>query len=437
MPSVHLEAFGCQMNTFDAETVRGAFLDRGWTLATDPGAADCALLLTCSVRDGAEERIRGRLGALQEAKRNRPGLRVGILGCMAQRDGEAILDQFPVLDLVAGTRQFTRVPDLIDAVEVTGRPVLDLGTEGDPMPRVRTMAGRDPGGHAFVPVMRGCDLNCTYCIVPAVRGRVVSRDEDDVVEEVRRLVGDGVVEVTLLGQTVNSYGWERPRGRRGLGALLGRLASVAGLEWIRLVTLHPSYLDENLCAALADLPHLAGPVPLPAQSGSDRILRQMKRGYTTDLYRRRLEMLRTAVPGVEITSDWIVGFPGETAEEASMSEGLLAEIAPLKSYVFRYSPRPGTAADGLSDDVPETDKAVRNTALLKAQSKAAGSRAALRTGALMDVRVAGSSRRPGCSAGLSREGFRVWLPEGLAAGTRLDVEVTGADGAALVGLPIG
>ena len=432
-----MEAFGCQMNAFDAETVRGAFLERGWSLAEEPGSADCALLLTCSVRDGAEERIRGRLGALQEAKRNRPGLRVGILGCMAQRDGEAILEQFPVLDLVAGTRQFTRVPDLIDSVEVTGRPVLNLGTEADPMPRVRTLAGRDPGGHAFVPVMRGCDLNCTYCIVPTVRGRVVSRDEEDVLEEVRRLVGDGVAEITLLGQTVNSYGRERPRGQRGLGPLLGRLAGVEGLEWIRLVTLHPSYLDGELCAALADLTHLAGPVPLPAQSGSDRILKLMKRGYTTDLYRRRLDMLRNAVPGVEITTDWIVGFPGETAEEASMSEVLLRQIAPLKSYVFRYSVRPGTAAANHPDDVPESDKALRNTALLEAQSDAAASRAALRTGCRMDVRVAASSRRAGYSAGLSREGFRVWLPEGIAEGTRVEVEVTGVHGAALVGRPVG
>ncbi len=375
--SFHLRVFGCQMNFYDGELIRGAFQRRGWSEVEQADSADLVLFHTCSVREHAEERVHSLLGELKRVKRERPGLVVGVVGCMAEREGAALFEREPHVDIVCGSRHFPGLPDQVERVLGGEERVLELG-EADARvdAPVRDLVGRAEGRMAQVAVMRGCDLNCSFCIVPSVRGRVESRPVAEVVDECRRLVDDGVVDISLLGQTIDAYGADLgPKGERPkLGRLLDELAEVDGLERVRLITLHPSYCDEDLADAMARSPQFLRLLPLPLQSGSDRVLRAMRRGYTTDLYRRRIDLLRERMPDLELVSDWIVGFPGETDEDFAASEAAMREFGFLQSYVFQYSPRPGTAAFELADDVPAEVKGARNRRLLDLQHEIARER---------------------------------------------------------------
>ena len=358
--SFRLRVFGCQMNVYDGELMRAAFLKRGWREAAEDEPAALYLFHTCSVREQAEERVHGLLGELRRRKREAPDTVVAVVGCMADREGVALFEREPHVDIVCGSRHFPRLPDLVERVVGGEERVCELG---DAVERVH------------LAVMRGCDLNCTYCVVPGVRGRVESRPAVEIVDEIRRLVDDGVREVHLLGQTVDAYGRELPRDERpSLASLLRALDEVDGLERVRLITLHPSYVDAELAAAMAASPKFMRFLPVPLQSGSDAVLRAMKRGYTMDLYRQRIGLLREAMPDLELVSDWIVGFPGETDADFAASETAMREIGFLQSYVFQYSPRPGTSAYALEDDVPAAVKAERNHRLLALQKEIARER---------------------------------------------------------------
>jgi tRNA-2-methylthio-N6-dimethylallyladenosine synthase len=426
-PAVHVVTFGCQMNKYDSLFVEGRFLAEGWRLVERPEEADAILFNTCSVREHAEERVYSWVGALRRAKERRPELVIGVLGCMAQRAGEEIFARAAHVDIVCGTKRIADLPAMVQDVRArraeTGRGEtarrIDVDLDGE----VRADRSAEPytGGLAgHLAVMRGCDLNCTFCIVPAVRGRVQSRSLSDVVAEARWMVDGGARVITLLGQTVNSYGEDlavpeagEPRGRGrggrpGLADVLYALQEIEGLVRIRLVTLHPSYVTSELARAIERCDKVDRFLPLPAQSGSDAILRRMKRGYTTDLYRERVALLREVVPDLELGSDWIVGFPGETEDDFERSVAFLGEIGFLQSYVFQFDPRPGTRAAGLVDDVPAAAKKERNHRLLEAGEQAALARNRAWIGREVEVFVEeASARRPGWLRGRSRHNLPV------------------------------
>ncbi len=455
-PALHVVTFGCQMNKYDSLYVEGRFVERGYRLTADLDQADVVLFNTCSVREHAEERVYSWLGELRRAKERRPGLVIGVMGCLAQRAEEEVFRRAAHVDVVCGTRRLQELPDLVEEVRLRrSRPhdfapeerrLLDTDMEG--AFAVRRAGETYMGGLVgHLAVMRGCDLNCTFCIVPTVRGRVQSRPIAELVDEARWMVDGGAQVVTLLGQTVNSYGedlekWEvgapRHRGRQGrpaLADLLHALQGVAGLERIRLITLHPAYVTRALARAMAECDKVERFLPLPAQSGSDEVLRRMKRGYTVELYRRRLELLRSEVPDLELGSDWIVGFPGETEGDFAESEALLAEIGCLQSFVFQYDPRPGTAAAALPDDVPPEVKKERNRRLLARAAGVALGRTERWIGRTVEVLAEEAlPKRPGLFRGRTRHGIQVSFPGGdVRVGERCAVTVVQASPFGLAG----
>ena len=403
---LHVVTFGCQMNKYDSELVEGRFRKRGWSTTADIGEADLVLFNTCSVRDHAEERVHSWVGELKREKLERPELMIGVMGCMAERMGDDLFRRSAHVDVVVGTRSFQHLPDLVEEVRerrasgASPKQARTILTGFDEEPdRSRDGETYSGGLQAWLAVMRGCDLNCTFCIVPTVRGRVLSRPIAELVDEARWMVDQGARVVTLLGQTVNSYGEDLPvpgpgeprllgrKGRPSLADLMRALQEVDGLERIRLITLHPSYVTPALAEAIRDCPKVDRFLPLPAQSGSDRVLKAMKRGYTVDLYRRRLDILRGAVPDIELGSDWIVGFPGETEEDYLATERFMEEIGSVVNYVFKYDTRPGTRAAELVDDVAVADKKDRNNRLLAAAERVALGRMRARIGREVGVFV--------------------------------------------------
>ena len=412
-PGVHVVTFGCQMNKYDSLLVEGRFTSHGYRLVDDPEAADVILFNTCSVREHAEERVYSWLGELRQAKERRPGLVVGVMGCLAQRAEGEVFARANHVDLVCGTRKLHRLPELVEEVRrrrgqglaPREQRLLEIGMDEE-VAVERAGEVYTGGLCGYLTVMRGCDLNCTFCIVPRVRGRVQSRASEDLLREARWMVAGGARVITLLGQTVNAYGEDLPaadgrgrRGKPGLADLLHALQELEGLERIRLVTLHPSYLDEELARAIAACDKVDRFLPLPAQSGSDAVLRRMRRGYTRELYLERLALLRSHVPEVELGSDWIVGFPGETAEDFEATLAFLREIRSVQNYVFQYSPRPGTRAFELEDDVPLEEKKRRNAELLRCGEEVALARHQRWIGSDVPVFVEEARTEPGTYKG--------------------------------------
>ncbi|MHC4377224.1 MAG: tRNA (N6-isopentenyl adenosine(37)-C2)-methylthiotransferase MiaB [Planctomycetota bacterium] len=413
--AVHLVTFGCQMNKYDSLLVEGRFRKAGYRITGAMDEADVVLFNTCSVREHAEERVYSWLGELKREKQRRPDLTIGVLGCLAQRAQEEVFQRAGHVDLVVGTRRFHHLPQLVQDVRAKreragsaprGKAERLLAVEMDDDVEVPRAGEPYTGGlNGYLAVMRGCDLNCTYCIVPKTRGRVMSRPIAALADEARWMVDQGAKVVTLLGQTVNSYGEDLPvpaegaalgtgrKGRPSLADLIRELQEVDGLERIRLITLHPAYVTTALAEALRDCDKADRFLPLPAQAGSDDVLRAMKRGYTTDLYRRRVDLLREIVPDVELGSDWIVGFPGESDADFEASERFLSEIGFAQNYVFKYDPRPETVAHDLTDDVPVEVKKERNRRLLAAAEKAQLLRMQTQVGREQDVFVEQVSER--------------------------------------------
>jgi tRNA-2-methylthio-N6-dimethylallyladenosine synthase len=389
-PKVLLEVFGCQMNKLDAELVVGALKRSGYDFTDRDEEADVVLLVTCSIRDQAEHRVHSHLGEISLAKRARPDLAVGVLGCMASREGESLLKRWPVLDFVMGTRDFPSVAKVLDEVRADGTRI--VAVDGSPqVSEEREIEVRPAKSRAYVTVMRGCDKRCTYCVVPKTRGLEVSRPMDDIYDEVHRLVDDGVVEVTLLGQTVNA--WGRGAGN-SLGDLLERLEELNGLRRVRFITSHPEEMDDRLIDSMANC-HKAGLfLHLPPQSGSDAVLRRMARGYTADRYREIARELKARIPGVQMGADVIIGFPGETDADFEATVELVEEVRFSQAFLFRYSPRPGTPAWGrLTDDVPEEVKRARLARLQKIQASIQEQRHQALIGTRHEVLIEGQSRR--------------------------------------------
>jgi tRNA-2-methylthio-N6-dimethylallyladenosine synthase len=376
-----IQTVGCQMNILDSELVAAELLRAGHTQVDAIGRADLVLLNTCSVRQHAEDKIYSLLGRLNEIKRERPKLMIGVLGCMAQKDRQEIFRRAPYVDLVVGPGQLAKLPALIEQVAAGGGPQLEISLDRIGVDRAAVersfaqfapdrMAVRRAAPHqAMVRIMFGCDRFCTYCVVPRVRGPEQSRPAADIVDEVRRLADNGCLEVTLLGQTVNSYRDTTGPRTIDLAALLHMLHEIDGLRRLRFVTSHPNYMTSALLEAMRDLPKVSPYLHVPAQSGSNAVLARMKRGYTVEFYREMLANIRATLPNAAITSDFIVGFCGETEEDFQQTAELVREARFKNSFIFKYSGRPGTKADELfADDIPEAVKRRRNNELLAIQN---------------------------------------------------------------------
>ena len=360
MPRVHLKTFGCQMNEYDsarlADVLRSA---GGYEPTDDPGAADLLLLNTCSVREKAQEKVFSLLGRWRVLKLERPGVIIGVGGCVASQEGEGITARAPFVDLVFGPQTLHRLPEMIQRVQAAGRPVVDVSfpeiEKFDRLPEPRAA-----GATAFVSIMEGCSKYCTFCVVPYTRGEEVSRPLAQVMAEIRGLAAQGVSEMTLLGQNVNAYrGALEGAGHADLAALIYHVAAVPGIERIRFTTSHPVEFRDSLIEAYRELPQLASYLHLPVQSGSDRILALMKRGHTALEYKQKIRRVREARPGISVSSDFIVGFPGETERDFEATMGLIEEVGFDQSFSFIYSRRPGTPAASLPDDVPHDVKQAR------------------------------------------------------------------------------
>jgi len=378
---LYIETVGCQMNMLDSELVVASLRREGYELVATPREADTILFNTCSVRQHAEDKIYSALGRLKHAKTRHPEKIIGVLGCMAQKDQREIFRRAPFVDLVVGPGQLHQVPQLIEEIAAGGGPRLEVsldrtaGSRGDveqsfeSYDPLREAAMRPTPHQAFVRVMIGCDKFCTYCIVPKVRGPEQSRPPEEIEIEVRRLADEGCREITLLGQTVNSYHFDSGGRMTRLAGLIYRLHDTPGLARIKFVTNYPRDMSDELLAVVRDLPKCSPYLHVPAQSGSNEVLRRMKRGYTIEEYREMLARIRATVPAAAVTSDFIVGFCGETEEDFAQTVELVRESRFKNSFIFKYSARPGTKADErFTDDVPEETKRRRNNELLAIQN---------------------------------------------------------------------
>lgn len=392
-----VKTYGCQMNERDSDAVATLLLERGHVRAGSEEDADLVLVNTCSVRGKAEDKAIGKLGLLCALKRERPELRVGAIGCMVQRLGTGLLERVRDLDFAVGPDALPRLPDVLDRVCSGVGPVLDTGdAEG-------VLTGHGGGVCAFVTILQGCDRHCAYCIVPRVRGPERSRMPADVLEEVGRLVAAGTRDVTLLGQSVMQYGrrgfvWPAgnpsPRGYvEPLSRLLECVCAVEGIARVRFTSGHPSGCTEELARAMAELAPVCAHLHLPLQSGSDRILGLMRRGYTADDYREAVKRLRVAAPSIALTTDIIVGFPGETDDEFEQTRAFMDEIGFDNAFIFKYSPRDGTPAAMWKDDVSDEEKRRRNRVLLEDQERRGQQRNDRLVGRRVEVLVEGVSLR--------------------------------------------
>jgi tRNA-2-methylthio-N6-dimethylallyladenosine synthase len=379
---LYIETVGCQMNVLDSELVVGSLRRQGYEMVHEAEDADVILFNTCSVRQHAEDKIYSALGTLRGHKRRYPEKVIGVLGCMAQKDQELIRRRAPHVDIICGTGQLARLPELIAEVERTGKLQLALSLERtesrheversfesyDPL---RDPSMRPNRFQAYVRIMIGCDKFCTYCIVPSVRGPEQSRHPEHIAAEVRQLAGEGCKEVTLLGQTVNSYKYDLGEGRRiTLADLLERIHGTPGIERIKFITNFPRDMSDDLLDAVRELPKVCSYLHVPAQSGCNDVLKRMKRQYSVEFYRDMLARCRERVPDVAISSDFIVGFCGETEASFERTCDLVRAGGFKNSYIFKYSPRPGTKGHELyKDDVPEEVKKRRNNDLLAIQNK--------------------------------------------------------------------
>jgi tRNA-2-methylthio-N6-dimethylallyladenosine synthase len=452
----HVWTYGCQMNVHDTEKLSNLLLHAGWRSCDDGEQADLLLINTCSIREKAEHRLYSDLGALRAWKAARPGRVLGVGGCVAQQEGDALLRRFPHLDFAFGTHNLRLVPRLADAAregERAARVEESRSLERFDFPARHPAFAGAARRSAFVTVMEGCDLFCTFCIVPRTRGREISRPAAGILEEVRALAAGGVREVVLLGQTVNAYGrHDLRRGRDEAGVvpfaeLLARIAAVPGIDRIRYTSPHPSFFDEALVAAHGALAPLCPHVHLPAQSGSDRVLAAMRRRYAADDLRRLVDALRAARPDVALTTDLIVGFPGESEADFEATLALVRDVAFVDSYSFKYSPRPGTAAAELPDRV-DPDVAQERLERLQALQRGltlAAHRA--RVGTRTEVLLEGPSPKSAAGAaqlqGRDPQHRRVHVaaaelpgPAEDAIGRLLPVEIVEATPHALLGRPL-
>jgi tRNA-2-methylthio-N6-dimethylallyladenosine synthase len=425
---LYIRTFGCQMNEYDSDKMADVLAEDGVEKTDDPNEADILLFNTCSVRERAQEKVFHDLGRIKHLKRAKPDLLIGVGGCVASQEGAAIVKRAPYVDLVFGPQTLHRLPHMIDARRTSGKPQVDISfpevEKFDHLPPARV-----EGAAAFVSIMEGCSKYCTFCVVPYTRGEEVSRAFDDVLVEVAELAAQGVKEVTLLGQNVNAYRGTLEDGEAAdFAMLLEYVAAIPGIERLRYTTSHPREFTQRLIDAYATLPQLVSQVHLPVQSGSDRVLAAMKRGYTAIEYKSIVRRLRKARPDISISSDFIIGFPGETEADFEATMRLIDDVCFDGSFSFVYSPRPGTPAAEYADDTPREVKLARLQRLqqrIEEQAQAA-SRAMVST--RQRVLVEGAARRDVHELAARTDNNRVVNFAGPArlAGSFVDVTITAA-----------
>lgn len=392
MKTYYVRTFGCQMNKHDSERIAGMLeAELGLVHAAAPEVADVVVFNTCAVREGAEERLRGQVASLKSSKTgDNADMIIAVGGCIGQRDGETLLSYLPHVDIVFGTHNVGRLPALIASAAETRRPAIEVLAEGtgfaSDLPGVR-----ERPWHAWLPITVGCDNFCTYCIVPYVRGRERSRPLEDIVAEAERLVADGVVEITLLGQNVNSYGRDL-YGEPHFPEALRRVAAT-GVKRLRFVTSHPKDLSDETIAVMATTPQVCKYLHLPVQSGSDRILSAMNRRYTKESYLGLVDRLYEAIPGLALSTDVIVGFPGETEEDFEATLEVVRHARYDQAFTFLYSPREGTPAANLTETVPRDVMQVRFDKLVAIVQSSAFAKNQELIGTVQEVLVEGTSRR--------------------------------------------
>lgn len=403
---VYIKTVGCQMNVLDSEMVIADLKRHGYSLVDSPTDADCVLYNTCSVREHAEEKIYSALGTLRESKRHQPGKVIGVLGCMAQKDQEIIFRRAPFVDLVVGPGQLHVLPELLERVgRGEGRQMaVSLGRkEGKQAVVARSHETFDPlrdpqmrptPFQAYLRIQIGCDKFCTYCVVPNTRGPEQGRAPAQILAEACTLAEQGCREITLLGQTVNSYRYRDELGVTDLAGLLEQLHEIDGIERLKFVTNYPKDMTPRLLETVRDLPKCSPYLHVPAQSGSDAVLRRMKRGYTVGDYMEMFERIERILPEASVSSDFIVGFSGETEEDFQASVRLVERCRFKNSFIFQYSVRPGTkAADLLPDDIPREVKIRRNNELLEVQDRVALEDNRGLIGSVVEVLVEGPSKK--------------------------------------------
>ncbi|HKD70190.1 MAG TPA: tRNA (N6-isopentenyl adenosine(37)-C2)-methylthiotransferase MiaB [Candidatus Binataceae bacterium] len=428
-PAVYLETYGCQMNIADSELITAILRRAGYAGATRPEDADVILLNTCAIREHAEERVLGRLSDLARLKHRRPDVRLGLLGCMAQHNRALLVEKAPYLDLVAGPDSYRRLPEFLGRTGFD--PIVDVRLD-----RSETYAGlsadHDEGPRAYVTVMRGCDRFCAFCVVPYVRGRERSVAPEAVLHECAELAARGVKEVVLLGQTVNAY----RHGEVDFGRLLAMIGAIEGIERIRFTSPHPCDMTASVIQAMASEPKVQPYLHLPVQSGSDRVLAAMERGYGVEEYLNLVERLRSAIPGLAISTDIIVGFHGEAEDDFAATMALMREVGFDSAFTFKYSVREHTRAFKLGDSVSEAEKARRLSAVIELQESLSMARNQAEIGHVRKVLVEGPARRGGGMLSGKTPQFKTAVfPAQASAGDTLSVRIVSATSHSLTGVP--
>ena len=387
----YIHTFGCQMNVHDSEQMAQILSDTGYVKTDKADMADIILINTCSVREKAAQKAYSQLGRLKKLREKKQGLVIGVVGCLAQEHGAGFFRRAPYLDLVLGTHNIHRLPEMIEKINNSESRVVNTSFHKSVKSLgIRTLPS-DGGVSAYVTIMQGCNNFCSYCIVPYVRGREESRDSADIVDEIRFLADNGIREVTLLGQNVNSYG-STLSGDTDFPALLRMVGKIEGIDRLRFTTSHPKDLSEGLAGCFADLDNLCEHIHLPVQSGSDHVLKRMKRGYTAGEYLKKIDMLRDACPDITITSDIIVGFPGEKDSDFQKTIDLMKEVRFDNTFSFKYSDRHGTASEGYDGKVEEDAKGERLCELQALQESHSLEKNRSLKGTVKDVLVEGVSK---------------------------------------------
>ena len=361
---LYLKSFGCQMNERDSEIIYGLMIDRGWKKAESADEADCVLINTCSVRHHAEQRAYSNMGMFAKLKKRKPHLVLGFVGCTAEKDKEIVFERLPHVDIAVGPSNIYEIPDCIDGVLEGRKKILAAGKQV--RPEHDNPAYHEDKNRVYISISEGCDNYCSYCIVPYVRGRQRSRPKDAIINEIRLAARAGISEITLLGQNVNSYGNDLGDGCTFMD-LLNYVAGIEGVKRIRFVTCHPKDTKEKLFLAMRDIEKVHKHLHLPLQSGSAKILKAMNRGYTPVHYLGLVQKLRQYMPDCNLTTDIIVGFPGETERDFKDTLDLMKKIRFDSAYIFKYSPRPPAESSEMDDNVPEDTKKKRHAILLETQ----------------------------------------------------------------------
>ncbi|UCD11417.1 MAG: tRNA (N6-isopentenyl adenosine(37)-C2)-methylthiotransferase MiaB [Nitrospinaceae bacterium] len=438
MKEVYLDTYGCQMNVADSERMELLLFHSGYTRTHEKENADLILINTCSIREKAEQKIFSLFGHLKPLKEKNPDLILGLTGCLAQQEGERLLGKVPHLDLILGPDHVENIAHAVDCIRETGKPMVwNMWDERKnySIPKLENSSLRHPGASAFVNIIKGCDKFCSFCVVPFTRGREKSREAEEIYNEIRQLVDQGAKEIILLGQNVNAYGKRGMDRPVAFHELLYDIAEIPGVERLRFTTSYPRDFTRELVLAYRDIDILMNHLHLPVQSGNDRILSDMRRGHTAQEYLDLVAMLKSETPGISLSTDIIVGYPGETEEEFQDTLDLMQQVGFSSSFMFAYSPRPGTPAALLPDSVPEPAKHERLQKTIEHQARLTETQAQCFLGKDVEVLIEGRSSKNGYEwKGRNPEYWRMLCSgPSIKVGDRVKIRVEAFSGHTLMG----